>query len=272
MHQQPLDRALLRQRRQKTAKSGADHGAFSAEIAFRLAEDLQLIRRDFRNILIFGNQGGLKNLLMENYPHAYIVTFDPDRGDVQGDEDLLPFAPHSFDLAVSNLSLHLVNDIPGALAQIRRILKPDGLMNASLLAGESLQELRQSFLLAEAELTGAAASRMIPLPDFTSLPALLQRAGFALPVAHQEYITANARNLFDLLNKIRGDGFANFAKDRARKPLRRDVIARAAEIFQNQYDNNSTAQIAYLSGWSPSDAQQQPLPRGSGKINLADIL
>ncbi len=272
MNQHPFDRALLRQRREKAAKNKADHSALSAEIAARMIEDLELIRRDFQNILILGDAGHFKQSLQKMYPAARIVVMDAAGGDIYGEEDLLPFTPHSFDLVISNLSLHLVNDVPGSLAQIRRILKPDGLFNASLLAGETLQELRQSFLMAEVELTNSAASRLIPLPDFTSLPPLLQRAGFALPVAHQEYITLSFESFFDLLDKMRRAGLANFAKDRARKSLRRDVLRRAAEIFQQEHRNQVTCQIAYLSGWAPADTQQQPLARGSATHKLADVL
>lgn len=266
----PFNRSLFRQRRARHTASDA----LTREAGERLTEDLELIRRDFSDIL---DLGGQTPHLAEAYPKARLITQDAARqADVKAEEDALPFAAASFDLIVSNMTLHAVNDLPGALLQIRQCLRPDGLFSATLLGGESLIELRQSFLEAELDITGGAASRLIPLPEFQSCAALLQRAGFALPVAHREMLRVEFENFWELLRAVRGAGFANFAHDRAKKPLRRETLSRAAEIYAQKFGASgkifASAEIVYLSGWSPADTQQKPLPRGSGQIDLAKAL
>ena len=196
---------------------------------------------------------------------------------VVGDLEALPFAEESLDLAVSLLALHVVNDLPGALIQIKRALRPDGLFMACLLAGQSLTELRQSLLAAEVELTGGASPRVAPFADLRDLGGLLQRAGFALPVIDSENITVRYGDMFGLLRDLRTMGWANMLAERSRKPLRRGVLLRAAEIYTERFSDpdgrlRATFEIVWLSGWAPHESQQKPLRPGSAKARLADAL
>ncbi|AZO80819.1 MULTISPECIES: methyltransferase domain-containing protein [unclassified Bosea (in: a-proteobacteria)] len=194
-----------------------------------------------------------------------------------GDLEALPFAAESLDLIASLLSLHVVNDLPGTLVQVRRSLRPDGLFIACLLAGQSLTELRQSLLAAEVELTGGASPRVAPFADLRDLGSLLQRAGFALPVIDSESVTVRYGDMFGLLRDLRAMGWANALTERSRKPLRRGVLLRAAELYAERFADpdgrlRATFEIVWLSGWAPHESQQKPLRPGSAKARLADAL
>jgi SAM-dependent methyltransferase len=196
---------------------------------------------------------------------------------VVGDLEALPFAAESLDLAASLLALHAVNDLPGALIQIKRALRPDGLFIACLLGGQSLTELRQSLLAAEVELTGGASPRVAPFADLRDLGGLLQRAGFALPVIDSESVTVRYGDMFGLLRDLRAMGWANALTERSRKPLRRSVLLRAAELYAERFSDpdgrlRATFEIVWLSGWAPHESQQKPLRPGSAKARLADAL
>ena len=197
--------------------------------------------------------------------------------DIAGDEELLPLAPQSVDLVVSVLSLHLVNDLPGALAQIRRALKPDGLFLGALLGGETLNELRQSFFVAESELTGGASPRVAPFAELRTAGALLQRTGFALPVIDQDRRIVRYASALGLMRDLRAMGCANPLVERDRRPLRRDVLARAVAVYAERFADpdgrvRATFDVISLSGWAPHESQQQPLKPGSAKARLADAL
>ena len=194
---------------------------------------------------------------------------------VQLDEEALPFAPESLDLVVSVLSLHWVNDLPGALIQIRRALKPDGLFVASILGGQTLTELRQALLTAEVELTGGAGPRIAPFADALDAAGLLQRAGFALPVADIDHVTVRYAHPIKLMADLRAMGETNALAERARRPLSRAVLARACEIYAERFADpdgrvRATFDIITLTGWAPHPDQQQPLKPGSAKMRLAD--
>ncbi|CAD5250773.1 SAM-dependent methyltransferase [Bosea sp. 62] len=196
---------------------------------------------------------------------------------IVGDLEALPFAAESLDLAASLLALHAVNDLPGSLIQIKRALRPDGLFIACLLAGQSLTELRQSLLAAEVELTGGASPRVAPFADLRDLGGLLQRAGFALPVIDSESVTVRYGDMFGLLRDLRAMGWANALTERSRKPLRRAVLLRAAELYAERFADpdgrlRATFEIVWLSGWAPHESQQKPLRPGSAKARLADAL
>ncbi len=272
-----FDHALLRQRRKRFLKNAQKAGFLHEETAQHLIEDLSLIQRCFKNILVLGAHGdaldkGLKKL----YPLSAIAHLDFTTEDNDPSADLIPFAPQSFDLILSNLDLHLRNDVPGVLAQIQKSLVPDGMFLAAMLGGESLGELRQVATEVDAEIFSGAGARIIPLPEFAASAALLQRAGFALPVAHHETIDISFQDFFELLQKIRHNGLANFMIKRAKKPLTRKWLMRAAELYHARHGEKdrvtASAQIIYLSGWHPAENQQKPLARGSGKVNLADVL
>jgi SAM-dependent methyltransferase len=199
------------------------------------------------------------------------------QGGVVGDPEFLPFRGESLDLVASALALHLVDDLPGALAQIRRALKPDGLFIANLIGGETLRELRESFAFAEAELTGGASPRVAPFAELRELGALLQRAGFALPVIDQDRLTVRYGNALELMRDLRAMGATNALLERSRRPLRREVLFRAAAVYSERFADpdgriRASFDIISLSGWAPHESQQQPLRPGSARTRLADAL
>jgi SAM-dependent methyltransferase len=201
----------------------------------------------------------------------------PEPGAVVGDEERLPFAGERFDLAASLLALQSVNDLPGALVQIRRALKPDGLFIGCLLGGSTLSELRQAFTQAEAEVEGGASPRVALFADVRDLGGLLQRAGFALPVADSEVVRVRYGDPFALLRDLRAMGLTNPLQDRRRTPLRRATLLRAAAIYAERFADPdgrlpATFELVWLSGWSPHESQQKPLRPGTARMRLADAL
>ncbi|MFN0217743.1 MAG: methyltransferase domain-containing protein [Hyphomicrobium sp.] len=201
-------------------------------------------------------------------------------GDVEAilvDDGALPFETESLDLVASALTLQLVNDLPGAFAQIRRALKPDGLMLAALLGGETLKELKESWLVAEDETTGGASPRVAPFADVRVLGGLLQRAGFALPVADSEIVTARYNSALALMRELKGMGASNMLSARRRMPVTRALLMRAAAIYTERFSDpdgrvRATFEIITLTGWAPHESQQKPLAPGSATARLADAL
>ncbi len=194
-----------------------------------------------------------------------------------GDEEALPLAPGSIDLFASALALQWTNDLPGALIQIRAALRPDGLLLAAMTGGSTLAELREALTAAESELRGGASPRVMPAADVRDLGALLQRAGFALPVADREVLTVRYDSAFDLFRDLRAMGAANALPERERRPAGRGLFLRAAEIYAERFSDpdgriRATFEIVSLSGWAPHESQQQPAKRGSGKVSLAEAL
>lgn len=197
--------------------------------------------------------------------------------DLVGDLEQLPFAAGSLDLACSLLALQGVNDLPGALIQIRRALRPDGLFIGCLLGGRTLQELRQVLLEAESETTGGVSPRVAPFADLRDLGGLLQRAGFALPVIDSEVVTVRYRDMFGLLRDLRAMGWGNALVQRSRRGLRRETVLRAAALYGERFADpdgrlRATFEMVWLSGWAPHESQQKPLRPGSAKARLADAL
>ncbi len=197
--------------------------------------------------------------------------------DLVGDLERLPFAAGSLDLAVSLLALHGVNDLPGALIQIKRALRPDGLFMGCLLGGRSLQELRQALLEAESETMGGVSPRVAPFADLRDLGSLLQRAGFALPVVDSEIVTVRYRDAFGLFRDLRAMGWANALVARRKTPFRRETLLRAAALYAERFADPdgrlpATFEFVWVSGWAPHESQQKPLKPGSAKARLADAL
>jgi len=193
------------------------------------------------------------------------------------DEEALPFAAASLDLVVSCLALHWVNDLPGALVQIRRALKPDGLLLAALVGGDTLFELRECLAAAEAELEGGASPRVAPFADVQALGALLQRAGFALPVADLDRHVVRYAHMLELLRDLRRMGATNVLLERRRAPLRRATLARAAARYAERFADadgriRATFEVISISGWAPHESQQKPLRPGAARVRLADAL
>lgn len=194
-----------------------------------------------------------------------------------GGDERLDLAAESIDLAVSALALQFANDLPGVLAQLRRALRPDGLFLAALLGGDTLTELRQAFAAAEAEVDGGLSPRVAPFAGLRELGALLQRAGFALPVTDVDRLTVRYDNALALMADLRRMGATNPLADRRRTPLRRQTLIRAVELYAEHFSDpdgriRATFEVVWLSGWAPHESQQQPLKPGSAKFSLADAV
>lgn len=196
---------------------------------------------------------------------------------VKSDEEVLPFADASLDLAVSALALQFVNDLPGTLVQIRRALRPDGLFMAALIGGDSLAELRAAFADAESEIEGGLSPRVAPFADVRELGALLQRAGFALPVVDSERLTVRYDLVLALMRDLRRMGATNVMHERRRRPLKRAILQRVEAVYADRFSDadgrlRASFEIIWLSGWAPHESQQKPLKPGSAAQRLADVL
>ena len=280
-----FDRALVRARRRRALASGP--ATFLLDrVAGDLADRLAAVLRRFELALDLGTPGEAVRVALARLGSVGTIIAAgaaPDvaaahRGrSVVADEEALPFAQGAFDLVVSALALQFVNDLPGTLVQIRRVLKPDGLFLAALAGGETLTELRQAFAAAESEIEGGVSPRVAPFADLRDLGALLQRAGFALPVADADRVTVRYDSVLALLRDLRRMGATNALVDRRRTPLRRATLVRMAEIYAERFADadgraRATFEIVWLSGWAPHPSQQQPLKPGTAKTRLADAL
>jgi SAM-dependent methyltransferase len=273
-----FDRDLVR-RRQARAVAGGYPDFLLARASEDLDERLAAVLRRFTLAADLGTPLPVAAPVLRAKAEALwrMAETEGARGDVVGDLERLPLAAASIDLAASLLALHGVNDLPGALIQIRRALRPDGLFIGCLLGGRTLQELREVLLAAEAETTGGVSPRVAPFADLRDMGSLLQRAGFALPVVDSELVTVRYRDLFGLLRDLRAMGWANALTDRRKAPLRRDTLMRAAALYAERFADpdsrlRATFEIVWLSGWAPHESQQKPLRPGSAKARLADAL
>jgi SAM-dependent methyltransferase len=279
-----FDRQLLRMR-QKRARALGPATFLIDRVAEELAERLSAVLRQFERAVDLGTPNdAVAAALTAAGKIAAIVTAAPDaaRRDasfarVAADEEALPFADASLDLVVSALALQFVNDLPGALIQIRRALKPDGLLLAALIGGDSLTELREALAQAESEIEGGLSPRVAPFADLRDLGALMQRAGFALPVVDTERLTVRYETVFALMHDLRCMGATNVLAERRRVPLKRATLARMAEIYAARFADSdgrlrASFEIVWLSGWAPHESQQQPLKPGSAAHRLADAL
>ena len=252
-------------------------------------EDLELrikaVNRRFRRALdLTGHTGLVSRMLRDIEKVDEIVRADlqvPDLVNGQPtlvvDEEYLPFSDSSFDLVTSVLALQWVNDLPGALIQIRKCLKPDGLFLGTLIGGDTLIELRNSFFSAESEIYGGTSPRITPFTDTRSLGLLLMRAGFALPVVDQDTLVVRYDSAFKLMKELKSMGASNILIERSRKPATRGLLNKVAEIYQKQCSDTdgrirATFQTISMSGWAPHESQQQPLKPGDAKFRLEDSL
>jgi SAM-dependent methyltransferase len=274
-----FDRLLQRRRRSRAAASPANF--LLEHVAGELVDRLSVVLRRFDVGVDLGTPGDAVRVSLRRLGAVgTIVGADViarSRPFVVADEEALPFRDSSLDLVVSGLALHFANDLPGVLTQIRRALKPDGLFLAALLGGDTLTELRQAFAEAESEIEGGVSPRVAPFADLRQLGALLQRAGFALPVIDVERVTVRYGSAFDLMHDLRRMGAANTLVARRRVPLRRMTLMQMADIYARRFADadgriRTTFDIVWLSGWSPHPNQQQPLRPGSAKARLADAL
>jgi SAM-dependent methyltransferase len=264
-----FDRALLRARQRRAASLGAEMFLLD-RVAADLTERLSAVLRPFEHAADVGTPGdAVRRALAGRIGDVAHVELAHD--------EVVPLPAGSIDLAVSALALQFVNDLPGVLVQIRRALRPDGLLLAAMIGGDTLTELRQSFAQAESEIEGGVSPRVAPFADLREVGALLQRAGFALPVVDSERITVRYDTVFALMHDLRRMGATNALVERRRTPLRRMTLLRMAEIYGEHFADpdrrlRATFEIVWLSGWAPDPSQQQPLKPGSARARLADAL
>jgi SAM-dependent methyltransferase len=267
-----FDHRLLSLRRRRRADAGADF--LLARAAEDLAERLSAILRPFPEIADVATPGPhFRDMLQRLRPESGIIA----PGLLESPREVLDSPPERFDLVVSGLALQHANDLPGALIQIRRTLRPDGLFLGCMLGGATLTELRQALTEAESEIAGGVSPRVFPFADVRDMGGLLQRAGFALPVADSEAVTVRYGDMFGLMRDLRAMGGTNVLLARSRQPTRRAVLLRAAEIYADRFADRdgrirATFEIIWLSGWAPHASQQKPLKPGSAKARLADAL
>ncbi len=281
-----FDEQLVSARRRRAITTQDNNAAFLLDIAGReLADRLAVVERRFETAIeLHGGTGIAAREALATGKIGTIRRVEADAAFARpGDtftaaplEDV-PLEPDSVNLVLSPLSLHLVNDMPGTLIRIRRALKPDGLFLAAIPGSGTLQEMRDVLLSAEAELTGGASPRVIPFADVRDVGALLQRAGFSLPVVDAETYTVRYDSLFPLMRDLRAMGMTNPLAGRSRVPVTRRFFVRAAELYAERYSDpdgriRATFSIIYASGWTPHESQQKPLKPGSAKMRLADAL
>jgi SAM-dependent methyltransferase len=237
-----------------------------------MEERLHAVLRDFADVAEIWTPGTvLRTPSRDRFKSVTQISLD------DSEQETLPLQPESLDLAVSALAFQFVNDLPGVLAQIRRALKPDGLLLAAMIGGDTLTELRQSFAAAEAELESGVSPRVAPFADLRDVGALLQRAGFALPVTDVDRIVVRYDSAFALMQDLRRMGATNILVERRRTPTRRATMLRMAQIYGERFADadgrvRATFDVIWLSGWAPHESQQQPLRPGSAKASLADAV
>jgi len=277
---QVFDRTLVRRRRDKVAAGIGAVSPILEAAAERLLDRLDDTTRRFTHALDLGGRGVVAPMLAARGVEMVVsADLSPRMAATGGglpvaaDEEWLPFAPDSFDLIVANLSLHWVNDLPGALVQLRRALKPDGLFLASLPALGTLQTLREALGAAEAELRDGISPRVSPFPELRDGASLLQRAGFALPVADRDRLDLRYRTPLALLQDLRAAGETNatLARD-TRTPPRALFPLALSRLSPEGGDVPVTLEMLMLTGWSPAPSQPKPARPGSADTRLADAL
>lgn len=278
-----IDHALLQQRLERARKLdivGADF--LLQHAATEIDERLSIIERVFdAPYQIHGYTKSLANRISERGQAQNFTFVDTNKIDdtrsMIGDRDLLDLESQQADLIVSPLSLHLTNDTPGVLKQMHMGLKADGLLMAATLGAGTLSELRECLITAEGEIYSGASARIIPFADIQDYGALLQRAGFALPVIDGETITVRYDDVFALMHDLRAMGMTNPLINRSKKPVSRNFFERTNEIYKEKFSDadgrlRASFSIIYLTGWKPHESQQKPLRPGSAKTRLSDAL
>jgi SAM-dependent methyltransferase len=291
-----FDRRTVRKRRDRAAPGFSDCDFLFREVGNRLADRLLDVTRKFPRALDLGcHTGALEAALRGSGKIDDLVQCDLSQAMARqagglaagglaagglalvSDEEALPFAEGCFDLILSNLSLHWVNDLPGTFVQVRRCLKADGFFLAAVLGGDTLVELRDSLMAAEIEIRDGISPRLSPFMQISDAGALLQRAGFALPVIDADKIVVTYDTMFALLADLRAMGETNATTARPRQFSPRALFLRAAELYRERHANadgriRATFEVVYLHGWAPHESQQQALRPGSAQTRLADVL
>lgn len=281
-----FDSNLIRDRRDRRAATAGAHEFLLTRVAEDFADRLSIVRRTFKLAASIGAYHGTVSRRLRTMPNveaivdvemssALLAMCDGPR--VSANAETLPFGEASLDLIVSGLAWQLVNDVPGVLAQARKALKPDGLLLAALLGGDTLKELREAWLLAESEVLGGASPRVAPFADVRDLGGLLQRAGFALPVADSDAFSVTYASPLAMMKDLQGMAASNMLAERRRVPVTRRLLMRAAEIYAERFALSdgrvpATFEIVTLTAWVPHESQQKPLRPGSAQKRLADAL
>jgi SAM-dependent methyltransferase len=266
-----FDRALLRARQDRALRVGP-----ATFLLDRVAEDMEerlhAVLREFADAADIWTPGEVLRKPARDRIKCItqLALHDSER-------ETLPFRPESLDLAVSALAFQFVNDLPGVLAQIRRALRPDGLLLAAMIGGDTLTELRQSFAAAEAECEGGLSPRVAPFADLRDVGSLLQRAGFALPVTDVDRVVVRYDSALALMQDLRRMGATNILLERRRTPTRRATLLRMAQVYGERFADpdgriRATFDVIWLSGWAPHDSQQKPLKPGSAKASLSEAV
>ena len=262
-----FDRVLLKRRQERARQLGP-----VTFLLDRVAEDfgdrLQAVMRNFAEVADIWTPGGLR--LPDRFKSVARI-------ELESDSETLGMPPESLDLAVSALALQFVNDLPGVLAQIRRALRPDGLLLAAMIGGDTLSELRQSFAAAEAECEGGMSPRVAPFADLRDIGSLLQRAGLALPVTDVDRVVVRYDSAFALMADLRRMGATNILLERRHAPTRRATMLRMAQIYAERFADpdgrlRATFDVIWLSAWAPHESQPKPLRPGSAKVSLEEAV
>jgi len=262
-----FDRALLKRRQDRARKLGPVLFLLD-RVADDMGDRLLAVTRDFADVVDLWTPRGLRLPdRIKSVEHIALVS----------DTETLPLAPASLDLVVSALALQFVNDLPGVLAQIRRALRPDGLLLAAMIGGDTLTELRQSFAAAEAECEGGVSPRIAPFADLRDIGGLLQRAGLALPVTDVDRVVVRYHSAFAVMADLRRMGGTNILLERRRTPTRRATMLRMAQIYAERFADadgriRATFDIIWLSGWAPHESQPKPLRPGSATASLEEAV
>lgn len=281
-----FDRTALRLRRARAARKWSDRAFLKKEIAIRLVERLDDVRRRFDMALDIGCHGDeIATALGTRASVGRLIRADLGLSFARGaagpavvaDEEALPFASASFDLVLSAMTLHWVNDLPGTLIQISRCLRPDGLFLGAMLGGGTLWQLRQALAAAESEVEGGLSPRISPFADLGDAAGLLQRAGFALPVADSESIDVEYDNALALMRDLSAMGEGNLVAERRRAFSRRTTLLRATEIYAERFAQPNgriaaTFEVLFLHGWAPHASQPKALRPGSAAHRLSEAL
>jgi SAM-dependent methyltransferase len=266
-----FDRALLHARQNRAQRIDPVTFLFD-RVVEDMEERLNAVLRDFSDVAEIWTPGELlRKPLRDRFKSIAQIKLE------QSGQEILPLQPESLDLVVSALAFQFVNDLPGVLAQIRRALRPDGLLLAAMIGGDTLTELRQSFAAAEAECEGGVSPRVAPFADLRDVGALLQRAGFALPVTDVDRVVVRYDSAFELMQDLRRMGATNVLAERRRTPTRRATLLRMAQIYGERFSDadgriRATFDVIWLSGWAPHESQQKPLKPGSAKAGLAEAV
>lgn len=274
-------RDRTRKRRERAAPNFTQHRFLLEQAAISLADSLDSMTYAFPAIVELGASGLLAPMLRQRkgttqYWPCDITPAMPGTRLVV-DNERLPFAPDTVDAVVSAGGMHWINDLPGALVQIRQALKPDGLFMATLPGPETLRELRKVFGASDAARSGGITPRIAPFPDVRDAGGLLQRAGFALPVVDRDIVTVSYENLFALMDDLRGIGQVNMLQHQLQHFTPRGFFADAAKRYADMFSDSegriiASFEIVTMTAWKPAANQQQPSKRGSGQVSLSEIL